>query len=655
MADAVRAGGVWLIELANIASSSDIPRAVADALDVKEGQGRTLTESVIAALQSRSTLLVLDNCEHVIDGAAELAQAVTQRCPEVRVLATSREALGVSGERLIAVGPLNPAGSAVELFNERAQAVSATFDAAASRDVVEEVCRRVDGIPLAVELAAARVRSLAPSDLVDRLGRRLHVLTGGRRTGPERHRTLRATIQWSYDLLTARQQAIFRRLSVFAGAFDLDGGTEVAAADDLDRDEVEDLLEDLVEKSMLSVESGPFGRLFRLLETIREFAAERLLECGSAELTAERHAQWCLHRVTDIHELLVGPAEIEGVARLAQLWPNLRAAFDWACTPRTRDLAAALVRPVAAELNLRTQSEIRDWAERIIAVTPTSDENEISFWLICATYGYKQNGDHDAYERLVHRFGNPGHVLVRYTRAFLYDDGEALLEWAPKAVSWLRSHDEEHAAAHAEIGGVASGLMSTGHFAELDALVSGLADRYRAEGPPTLRYVTLAMLGYSALLQGRTAEAEQLFDESASIVLPARTSSASEPARARMAFRRGQQSEAFRILRSHVEELLQTDYTDMARNAAIEFINMMTALGRFPDAARILGYLAGSGDFGALAVRTLVADSASQIAARVEQTPDQFRGRERELDARQALEYMREVLASHSDAVIVRS
>jgi hypothetical protein len=246
-------------------------------------------------------------------------------------------------------------------------------------------------------------------------------------------------------------------------------------------------------------------------------------------------------------------------------------------------------------------------------------------------------------------------VLVRYTRAFLYDDSEALLESAPKAVSWLRSHGEERAAAHVEIGGVASGLMSSGRFAELDALVSGMADRYRAEGPPTLHYVTLAMLGYSALLQGRTGKAEQLFDECASIEVPARTSSASEPAKARAAFRRGDQSEAFRILRSHVEELLHTDYTDMARNAAIEFINMMTALDRLPEAARILGYLAGSGDFGALAVRTLVADSASQIAARVEQTPDRFRGPERELDARQALEYMREVLASHSDAVIVRS
>ena len=142
---------------------------------------------------------------------------------------------------------------------------------------------------------------------------------------------------------------------------------------------------------------------------------------------------------------------------------------------------------------------------------------------------------------------------------------------------------------HAEIAGVASSLMSTGHFAELDAFVSALADRYRTQGPPTLLYVTLAMLGYSALFQGKADAAEQLFDESASIDVPDRTSSVNEPAQARAALRRGDQSQAFRILRSYVEELLETDYTDLARNAAIEFINMMTAIGRLPEAERITG------------------------------------------------------------------
>jgi predicted ATPase/class 3 adenylate cyclase len=649
MYDVDRSCGAWLIELAGIASSSDVPRAVADTLEATESAGRTLTRSIVATLQSRPALLVLDNCEHVIDGAAELAHAIAERCPNVRVLATSREALGVGNEQLIAVAPLDPAGPGAELFNERARAVSPTFDPHAHRDDVEEICRRLDGVPLAIELAAARTRSLAPPDLVERLGDRLRLLTGGRRTSAERHRTLRATIQWSYDLLTRPQRALFQRLSIFAGTFDVAAAGSVAADAEMDIADIDDLLGDLAERSMLIVESGPFGRRFRLLETMREFAAEQLSQDGYTDLTAGRHARWCLDQVTHIHQLLVGPAEVEGVARLAQLWPNLRAGFDWACTTRDRELAGALVRPIAAEVNLRRQNEISDWAERILAITPLADEDQIVYWLACATHRYKQRGDHDGYERLVHRYGEPDHALVRYMRAYLYDDGEALGECSPEAAAWLRRQGEHYAAAHTEIGGVASGLMSTGQFVELDAFVSALADRYRAQGPPTLHYVAVTMLGYSAFFQGKPDQADQLFDESARIAVPDRTISVNEPVDARSAFRRGNPSRAFRILRSHVDELLQTDYTDIATLAAVEFINMMAAIDRLPDAARVLGYLAITGDFGALAVRTLVADAASKIAASAGRTPDPEQPPGQQLDARQALEYMRDVLDELAD------
>jgi predicted ATPase/DNA-binding SARP family transcriptional activator len=648
LADIDRAGGVWLIELANIAAPSDVPRAVADVLGVREGSGRTLTQSIITALQSRSALLVLDNCEHVINGAAELTQAIARGCPLVHVLATSREALGVSVEQLITVGPLDPAAAGVELFDERAHALSVTFDAAASRDTVAEICRRLDGIPLAIELAAAHARTLAPSDLLARLDQRLDFLTGGRRTSPERHRTLRATFQWSYDLLAPGQQRLFQRLSVFAGPFDLADAGSVVADEILERAEVDALLEDLVDRSMITVESGPFGIRFRLLETIGQYAAERLREADSTDVMAERHAQWCLRRVTDIHRLLVGSAEIEGVAHLGQLWPNLRAAFSWACAQGDHRLAAGLVRPVAAELNLRQQSEIRDWAERILAITPSDDEDQIVYWLTCATYGYKQNGDHAAYERLAQRYGrDPHHPVVRYTRTYFYDNAEELRVDAQQAVAWLRSHGEDDAAMFAETGGVASALMSTGRFTELDSFVSVLVARYRAQGPPTLLYVTLALLGYSALFQGRADAAERLFDESASIEVPPRTSSVNEPARARKAFKNGQRSQAFRILHSHVQELLETDYTDLGKLAAVEFVNMMSAINRLPEAARILSYLAGTGDFGTLAVRALVADAGRTIE--VNAPPSGLSPTQPDLDGRQALEYMRDVLDGLAD------
>jgi len=645
----LRRTAAWLIELASITSSSDVPRAVADALGVKEHPGRTLTGSVVAALQSRPALLVLDNCEHVIDGAASLAHAIAQGCPMVRVLATSREGLGIDDEQLLPLAPLDPAGPATELFNERARAVCLTFDAVASRVDVEEICRRLDGIPLAIELAAARSRTLTPPDLVARLGDRLHLLTGGRRTDAERHRTLRATIGWSYDLLTRPQQVLLRRLSIFAGPFDVAAAGSVAADDptgtaDTDLATVDDLLGELVERSMLLVETGRFGRCFRLLETIREFAAERLSADDDSPLIAARHARWCLHRVVHIHRLLIGPAEAEGVARLAELWPNLRVGFDWACATGDHELADALVRPVVGEVNLRQHTEISDWAERILVLTPPAEKEDVAFWLVCITYRCKQGGDHGRYEGLVHRYGDPNHPLVRYTRAYIDDDGDDLTRYAPDAVAWLRQRGENYAAELAETGGVAAGLMNTGRFPELDDHASALAARYRAQGPPTLLYVALSMLGYSALFQGKPDLADGFFDEAVSVEVPDRTVSVNKPIEARAAFRRGNRSAAFRILRAYVNELLETDYPDLATNVAVEFINMMATIDRLPAAARVLDYLRAAGDFGALAARTLVADAAARIAASAERVPDDDRSPEPRLDGRHALIFMREVL-----------
>jgi hypothetical protein len=518
------------------------------------------------------------------------------------------------------VAPLDPAGPAAELFEERARAVCVTFDAAAARADVEEICRRLDGIPLAIELAAARSRTLSPPDLVTRLGDRLGLLTGGRRTSAERHRTLRATVGWSYDLLTPSQQVLFRRLSILAGPFDAaaawsvatDGAAGAAAGDPA---AVDDLLGELVERSMLLVDSGRFGRRFRLLETVRGFAAKRLIADDDAALIAGRHAQSCLHQVRSIHRLLIGPAEAEGVARLAELWSNLRAGVDWACGTGDRELADALVRPVVGEVNLRQQTEISDWAERILALPSPRAQEGAPFWLVCAAYRCKQSGDHDRYEALVQRFGDPDHPLVRYSRAFIHDDGDGLIRDAPDALAWLRGRGAGHPAELAEIGRVAAGLMNTGRLDELAVVLSALAARYRAHGPPTLLYVALSMLGYSALSRRKPDLADRFFEEAVGVDVPEGTVSVNKSIEARAAFRRGNRAGAFRTLRGYVDELLETDYPDLATNAAVEFINMMAAIDRLPAAATVLGYLQAAGDFGALAARTLVADAAARIAA----------------------------------------
>lgn len=636
----------WLIELSSITLSADVPRAVADTLGVTECPGPSLTQAIVTSLQPRNAVLVLDNCEHVIDGAAALAQAVTEGCPNVGVLATSREGLGLATEQLVAVAPLDPAGPGAELFNERARALSNTFDPHADPPAVEELCRRLDGLPLAIELAAARTRTLTPADLLGRLDDRFRLLTRGRRSSVERHRTLRAAIQWSYDLLTPNAQLVFQRLTVFTGTFDLAAAEQVTADADPHGVPVDEALGDLVEQSMLVAESGPFGRRFRLLETMRQFAAERLSERGDADAIAGRHARWCLDQVTEIHQLLTGPAEIEGVARLGELWPNLRAAVHHACAAGDHDLADALVRPVVAEITLRRQSEIGDWAERILAITPPSDDDRVTFWTTWAAHRYMHNGDAGAYEELVGRHGNPDHALLRYTHAYLYEDSPALHRWSPEAVAWLRRHGEGHLAALTELAGVASGLMGSGRFEQFDTLVSALADRYRTEGPPTLLSLALIGLGYSASFQGKPAEADEHFDELARLQLPERTFSLHGPIAARAAFRRGNRMQAFQLLRTHVDELLETDNTDVARLACVEFVTMMATMGRIPDAERVMGYLETTGGFGALASRTLVADAADRIA---QHRRDKEPGPRPDPDAHHALAFMRDVLNELAD------
>jgi predicted ATPase/DNA-binding SARP family transcriptional activator len=518
---------VWLVELAEIANPGDVPHAVAETLGVTGGTGRTLTESVVAALRARPTLLVLDNCEHVVEGAAALARAVAEDGTETRVLATSREGLGIPDEQQVAVSPLDP-GAAVELFADRARAGSATFDLDATRAEVEEVCRRLDGLPLAIELAAARTRSLTPAQLLSRLDDRLRLLGGGRRSSAERHRTLRATVQWSYDLLSPPQQELFERLSVFAGPFDLTA-VEAVAGGDQDAIATSHVLGDLVERSMVTVETGPFGRRFRLLETLRQFALEHLTARGDRAAVERRHAQWCRGEIARIGVLLTGHGEVEGVARLAELWPNLRAAVDWACGTGDRELADALVRPIAAEVNLRKQAEIAGWAERILDLTPPDDEPGVVFWLLWAVHRHMHAGDHAAYEQLVQRHGHADHPVIRYTHGYLYGDGGELCAASPMAMEWLRAHGEIHAADLAELAGLASGLMTLGRFTELVALASRLAERHRAHGPATLAYFGLGMLGYAAQLQGRYDDAARCFTESARIEVPAGTYMVSRP------------------------------------------------------------------------------------------------------------------------------
>lgn len=636
----------WLIELAGIASSDDVPLAVANVLDVRERPGCTLTEAIRAALDSRSVLLVLDNCEHVVGGAAELAEAIVEGCEDVRVLATSREGLGLVEEQLIVVAPLEAAVAGVELFNERASSVAQAFDQEGSRAEVEEICRRLDGVPLAIELAAARSRTLAPADLLERLDDRLRLLTGGRRTSVERHRTLRATIQWSYDLLPPDEQELFQRLSIFAGPFDLGAAEHVAA--DPDRSDIDEILGRLVERSMLIVESGSFGRRFRVLETMRQFGSEHLSDHGDPDRVAAQHARWCLDEVDGLAQLLAGPTEIEAVARLAELWPNLRAAVEWACTTGDRGLAHGLVRPVAAEVYMRSRSEIGDWAERILAITPPEDTELVTFGVTWAARRYMRNMDRDGFEHLVGRFGEPDEPMVRYARAFVYSDYRGMAESGPAAAADLRRRGEDYTADLFEVAGLGLMMLLTGQLAEVDAHLSALVERFRVDGPPTCLNWALAMLGTSAAVQGRYRDAWLLYDECAGVAVPERTHTLQNPLEARTAFRAGDQVGAFRLLGSYIDELLAQNNMYVADIAAMQFMTMMAEVDEMAAAARILGYLQTRGlqdvpMFGAMLTTSTARMAAVEANGDGSLSDEQAIGKG--LDDRQALRFMRDELA----------
>ncbi len=309
--------GVWFFELAAVTDPAAIPDAVAAVLGIITQQpDKTVSESVAAALEGRVRLLVFDNCEHVLDAAADLIEAILSHSATVRILATSREGLGVPDEQVWPVRSLGAAAgidsAAVSLFVERAQGIAPGFsmvdgDEAAA---VIEICQRLDGIPLAIELAASRMASMTASEVRDRLDHRFRLLVGSRR-GLARHQTLRHAVAWSYDHLDDAEKALLERCSVFAGGFDLESGCAVTGFDDLDEYAVLDLLDALVRKSLLVADRSSGRTRFSMLETIRQFAEEQLVAGGEATEARAAHARYFAGREADI---LVGqPPPTRGV------------------------------------------------------------------------------------------------------------------------------------------------------------------------------------------------------------------------------------------------------------------------------------------------------------------------------------------------------
>lgn len=380
--------GTWFCELAPVGDPASVIDAVAATLGAQQQPGMSLLESVVDSVLDRSMLLVFDNCEHVLDPVAELTSSLMTRAGSVAVLASSREPLGVAGERVWPVGKLDAAS---ELFLSRAVEANAVFDPdPEDLAAIEGICARLDGIPLAIELAAARARSMTIADIEARLSDRFRLLRGSGRGGVERHQTLAATVQWSYDLLSETERALFERLSVFAGSFDV-AAAETVCTDEVlvDEFDVVDVLSALVDKSLVTVDVAGLTSRYEMLETLRQFGEQRLDADLQVELK-DRHLEHytgVAQRANDTFDTVDSAA---GNHTFSQEWDNLRDAMLWALTDERSERALSLLGPIHRYgcWNLRT--EMDDWARQIIQ---QGDAPNLAYGV--ATYFHMSAGNFD--------------------------------------------------------------------------------------------------------------------------------------------------------------------------------------------------------------------------------------------------------------------
>jgi predicted ATPase/DNA-binding CsgD family transcriptional regulator len=357
--------GVWLTEFAPLADAAFVPQALASVLGVSEQPGRVLIDTLADHFLHLNSLLLFDNCEHLIGACAQLAESLLESCPDLRILATSRETLGISGELVFVVPPLSlpepqpwrsPASAqhalvayqqseAVRLFMERATTVLSSVELNVENGMwVAEICRRLDGMPLAIELAAARVRALSVQQIAERLDDRFHLLTGGSRTASLRQQTLAATIDWSYTLLSKAEQIVLQRLSVFAGGWNLEAAEVVCAGDGVETAEVLNVLSHLIEKSIVQVAEPESSRTrYSLLETIRQYAREKL-SLGDDTKTLERHATYFESWVDQMAmELRAGPTQMKRFEQLETEHGNISATLEWSLSSGDSELGLKLI------------------------------------------------------------------------------------------------------------------------------------------------------------------------------------------------------------------------------------------------------------------------------------------------------------------------
>lgn len=532
--------GAWLVELASLTDARLVPAAVAGVLGVPERPGRGLIETLSGALREKSLLIILDNCEHLLLACASLCGILLRACPDLRILATSREPLGVPGETVWRVSPLSlpdradlPSHDriarfeAVRLFIERAAAVRAGFQITADNArAIALICRRLDGIPLAIELAAARMRAASPAQIAARLDDRFRLLTGRGPTTLPRQRTLRAAMDWSHDLLTDREQLLFARLSVFAGGWMLDAAEAVCGTDGIEAPEMLDLLTSLVDKSLVQMELEGREARYGLLETVREYGRERLHDLGAEEGIRQRHRDWYLALAEHARARLDGPEQKTWLDRLEREHDNLRAALEWSRSGSDR-LDGGLRLTVALRRfweNRGYYTEGRAWLESMLeGAGPVRSVLRARALTSAGILAYRQ-GDYERTDALCteasriaeeHSDAAVGGEALHFLAHVMEARGDAA-----RAIDMMQRSVALHEKAGHRVGAANAldclGVLvrGNGEYERAATMAQTAMTVYREIGDGRAASHNLHNLAYVRLYQGRPAEARDLLRQS---------------------------------------------------------------------------------------------------------------------------------------------
>jgi predicted ATPase/class 3 adenylate cyclase len=500
--------GVWFFELAAVADPAAVPDAVAAVLGITEKPGMSVAQSVATALEGRVRLLVFDNCEHLLEAVAELVDAILATSATVRILATSREGVGVTDEQLWPVSSLD-GDAAVDLFIERAHRVAPAL-AVDNSPAVAEICRRLDGIPLAIELAASRVSSMAVDEIRDRLDHRFKLLVGSRR-GLGRHQTLRHAVAWSYDSLRETERTLLERCSVFAGGFSLESAREVAGFDNTEDYEVLDLLDTLVRKSLLVADQSAGRTRYSMLETIREFADEQLVVRGDAVEARDAHARHYAGREDAILALWDSPRQRDAYTWFATELANLRTAFRWAKDRDDVDAATAIATYSAWFGYLVENYEPIAWAEEMIEPARAVDQPRLVFLYAVASQSWFVGRIEEAI-----RYVDAGQAAMgtgRYEVPFGIDgmlgNPYMAIGQPERQVEWSRAQLARRGDAHpAIIASMVMALVIAGREEEAMAATDGLLDTAEATRNPNT--LSLALMAYGFAF--RSADPERALE-----------------------------------------------------------------------------------------------------------------------------------------------